>query len=391
MRVAIAAESFLPHVNGVTNSVLRVLEHLRAVGHQAVVLAPAAGAPASYAGFEVVGLPCVPLPGYSQVRVTMSTRPTIARVLADFRPDVVHLASPFALGYRAAQASRWFGLPVVGVYQTDLPGYARRYGFPAAEPLLWSALRRIHSLATLNLAPSSAARTQLLAAGIGNVEVWGRGVDTERFDPGRRTSRVRAQLCADPDRPLIGYVGRLAAEKQVADLAVLADLGQLVIIGDGPARADLERVLPNAKFTGHLGGEDLADALAAVDVMVHPGELETFGQSIQEALASGVPVIAPASGGPLDLIRPSHNGWLYRPGDLRSMRDFVADLLGDPRKRLAFAAAARAGVERRRWSDVCAELVGYYEQAVLRGPAPALRPLERLRVPTELPPVPVHR
>lgn len=391
MRVAIAAESFLPHVNGVTNSVLRVLEHLRAEGHQAVVLAPAAGAPASYAGFEVVGLPCVPLPGYSQVRVTMSTRPAIARVLADFRPDVVHLASPFALGYRAAQAARWFGLPVVGVYQTDLPGYARRYGFPAAEPLLWSALRRIHSLATLNLAPSSAARAQLLAAGIANVEVWGRGVDTERFDPVRRSQRVRAELCADPRRPLIGYVGRLAAEKQVADLAVLADLGQLLIIGDGPARAELERVLPNARFTGHLGGEDLADAVAAVDVMVHPGELETFGQSIQEALASGVPVIAPASGGPLDLIRPSHNGWLYRPGDLGSMREYVADLLGDQRKRLAFAAAARAGVERRRWSDVCSELVGHYEQAVLRGPAPAVWPLERLRAPTELPPVPVHR
>lgn len=192
---------------------------------------------------------------------------------------------------------------------------------------------------------------------------WGRGVDTELFTPERRSEAWRARIA--PGETVIGYVGRLAPEKQVEDLSALADLPgtRLVIVGDGPSRPALERALPGAVFTGRLGGPALAEALAGFDVFVHPGESETFGQTIQEALASGVPVVATGVGGPVDLVRSSVDGWLYRPGDLGDLRARVADLVGDESKRRAFAHAAHASVRERSWDVVCRALLAHYDEA----------------------------
>lgn len=366
MRVAIVTESFLPQVNGVANSVLRVLEHLRRLGHEALVLAPATQgkAPREYAGFPVEPLTCLPFPGYREVQVTTSTSFTVEAKLAAFKPDVVHLASPILIGYKGLIAAKRLNLPTVAVYQTDVPSYAGRYGMPLAEPLLWWRIRQMHRLATVTLAPSSAARRQLLDHGVPAVGLWGRGVDTVRFDPAHRDEAWRAAIA--PGRKLIGYVGRLAAEKQVADLRVLSDIPATttVVIGDGPARPDLETLLPRATFMGQRVGHDLARMLASFDVFVHPGELETFGQSLQESLASGVPVIAPARGGPLDIVRPSHTGWLYPPGDLRALRASVLDLIGDESKRRAFGRAARATTRDLTWDRVCDQLLSHYERAI---------------------------
>lgn len=367
MRVAIVTESFLPQVNGVTNSVLRVLEHLRDAGHVAIVVAPAhAGqAPREYAGFPVVGVASVALPGYAQVRVGASPQWWFERTFADFQPDVVHLAAPVTIGERAAQAARSMGIPSVAIYQTEIPSYAGAYGIPQAEPLLWKWVRNVHQLATMTLAPSTFARQQLVDIGVQRVGLWGRGVDSVRFHPGKRDDALRARLAPNGEK-LIGYVGRLAFEKQVEDLQVLADLPgtRTVVVGDGPRRSELEQFLPHATFLGQLTGDDLPRALASMDVFVHPGELETFCQSIQEALASGVPAIAPARGGPIDLIDSSHTGWLYGPGDLAAMRGHVRDLLGDDFKRSQFSLRARDAVEHRTWSFMCARLVEYYEEAV---------------------------
>ncbi len=369
MRVALLAESFLPHMNGVTGSVLHVLRHLAAEGHETLVIAPRAGEiTTDLHGARTELLRSTPLPSYPEVRIVFARAARLTAILREFRPDVVHLASPFVLGWQGLAAADALRVPAVAVYQTDVVAYAEKYGMPQAAALVGRHVARLHRRATLTLAPSTASLQQLEALGVDRLRRWGRGVDTTRFGPERRSDAWRARVA--PGMTIVGYVGRLAPEKQVEDLAALAGLDgtRLVIVGDGPARPALERALPDAVFTGHLTGGALAEALASFDVFVHPGESETFGQTIQEALASGVPVVATGTGGPVDLVRSSVDGWLYRPGDLRDLRARVADLVGDAGKRRAFAASAHESVRHRTWDALCRQLVEHYEDARMLRP-----------------------
>jgi len=366
MRVAIATESFLPQINGVTNSVMRVAEHLHAGGHEALIIAPSDDSiPETYAGFPVTAVPAISFPTYQDVRVGVAPSFVIERILRDFAPDVLHAAAPIIIGSTTLLAAARLSIPSVAVYQTDIPSYAARYGLGVLETIAWSRVRDIHSLANLTLAPSTYACEQLREHDVPRVNLWGRGVDTVRFSPAHRDPELH-HTWAPNGEVVIGFMGRLAPEKQVGDLAALANIPgtRLVIVGGGPNKKSLKAQLPGALFTGKLTGDDLSRTLATMDVFVHPGELETFCQAIQEALASGVPSVAPAKGGPIDLIESGSWGYLYPPGDLGSMRDYVEMLVVDPDLRRKFSLAARDFTSTRTWPVICDQLMGYYQEAM---------------------------
>jgi phosphatidylinositol alpha 1,6-mannosyltransferase len=360
MRVAIVSESFLPQVNGVTNSVCRVLEHLADHGHEAMVVAPGRG-PSSYAGFPIHSTPAFRLPFYRSFRVGLPSREIMSSLEA-FKPDVVHLASPTVVGASGMTAAARLGVPTVAVFQTDLVGFARQYGMRGADAVIWSWLRHIHTRAARTLAPSSATMSELNAHGIPRLSLWGRGVDLEPFNPAHRSERLRAEFAPNGE-VIVGYVGRLAADKRVHLLAELAGLPgiKLVVVGDGPAARSLRRRLPDAVFCGLRTGTDLSEILASFDVFVHTGANETYCQAVQEALAAGVPVVAAAAGGPLDLVQPEHNGLLYPPGSPELMREAVARLVSDEQARARMSGNARRSVLHRTWSALCDQLVGHYE------------------------------
>ncbi|MDN4481386.1 glycosyltransferase family 4 protein [Demequina muriae] len=382
MKVALVAESFLPHANGVTHSLLRVIEHLTARGDEALVIAPEAkgsAGPIRYGSATVKRLPSMGWPGYDDVRVSLSGSARIGRMLDDFEPDVVHLASPFMLGWSAIRAANELDLPTVAIYQTEVPSYAGSYNAAWGEPLLWNRVLNIHARADLTLAPSTYAMRQLEQLGVPRLRLWPRGVDTARFRPDRQDADLRARWAPNGE-VIVGYAGRLAAEKRVEDLARLTDVEgiRVVIIGDGPSRSRLETLMPDAVFTGFLAGDELARALASLDVFVHCGELETFCQTIQEAHASGVPVVAPRRGGPIDLVDTDHTGYLYTPGRLDLMVAGVRTLVSDTERRERFSANARVSVEDRTWPRVCDTLIGYYEEAIRSHDATPVRPWDIL-------------
>ncbi|SEB01464.1 glycosyltransferase family 4 protein [Leifsonia sp. 21MFCrub1.1] len=368
MRVAVVSESFLPTVNGVTTSVLRVLDHLAAEGHEAIVICPDAGAPAEYAGFRIHQVPSV---AYRQFPVGLPS-PQVQRILAGFGPDVLHAASPFFLGAQAIAAANRMGVPSVAIYQTDVAGFARRNGLGVTSAIAWKYVRWVHEGADLTLAPSAASEYDLRTAGVSRIARWGRGVDLVRYHPNkRRTSAavaLRERLSPDGET-VVGYVGRIAPEKQVERLRALRGIGgvSLAIVGDGPSRDAVARELCGIPVTwlGRLGGEDLAAAYAAFDVFAHTGSEETFGQTVQEAHASGLPVVAPRAGGPIDLVEHGVDGLLFRPSDDRALRAAVAMLVRDGALRRRMGEAGRRAVLGRSWGVVCGELTRHYERVIL--------------------------
>jgi len=374
VRVAIVAESFLPNVNGVSNSVLRVLEHLRRTGHEALVIAPDTphGQPPAdrvHDGVRIHRVPSKMFPKVTSLPLGVP-RPRMVGVLRGFQPDVVHLASPALLGYGGLLAARHLDVPTVAVFQTDVAGFAQSYGAGAMSRAAWAWTRHLHGKADRTLAPSTSAIENLVAHHVPRVHHWGRGVDVTGFAPSARDDALRSAW-SPAGKPIVGFVGRLAPEKHVERLAVLArrDDLQLVVVGDGVDREKLETLMPSAVFTGALYGRELAAAYASMDVFVHAGEHETFCQAVQEAMASGVPVVAPDAGGPRDLVTPMHTGLLLGVDEFSDRLPGAVDHLLSERQR--YSIAARRSVLTRTWPAVCDQLLGHYEEVLGRRGAKA--------------------
>jgi glycosyltransferase involved in cell wall biosynthesis len=364
MRIAIFTETFLPKWDGVAKTTCRLLEHLALRGCASLMFAPQ-GAPQHYANTPIVGLSSFAFPFYPELKLV----PPVVHVeqeLADFSPDVVHLINPASLGLVGLRHARSLGVPVVASYQTDLPGYAAHYGLDMFRDPLWAYFRWLHNQADLNLCPSYFTLAELEEQNFERVKVWSRGVNTERFSPAHRSREWRQRLTGGhPEAPLLLYVGRLAREKRVAWLPPMMEVlgdARLAIVGDGPMRAELEERLADTStvFTGYLEGEDLARAYASADLFIFPSASETFGNVVLEAMASGLPVIAPRAGGPVDHVIDGENGFLFDPDDLEEMVSLAQWLASDLTYTRRLGAAARAHAEAQSWEEIMDELLDEY-------------------------------
>ena len=363
MRIAVVTEAFLPQVNGVTNSVLRLLEFCKAQGHDVLIIAPESeGAPSEYLGYKIKHVPSISMKKLIPMAVP---KKYLEPLLEGFAPDVIHLASPIFLGHYVARIARKAGIPTVSVYQTDIAGFARHYGLTIAHNTLKKWVSRIHQASDITLAPSKWACRDLEQNGVKNVRLWKRGVDLVNFTPARRDESLRSNIAGGKEKLIVGYVGRIANEKRIDDLKILDQQGdiQLVIVGDGPAAPRIKKELPGARFVGYQSGTELARYVASFDIFVHTGKHETFCQGIQEALASGVPVIGPDTGGPVDLIEHGITGLLIDTADAHELLEAVATLRNHSSLDL-MQLAARKSVEHRTWDYINAQLISHYQDAI---------------------------
>jgi len=368
MKVAIVTESFLPQINGVTNSVLRILESLGAGGHEALVIAPESeGTPKEYAGHKVITIPALPIQSVIPIGLPIGLpNRRLEHLIDGFSPDVIHLASPMLLGMHGAKIAKKLNIPSLSVYQTDMAGFASHYGFDIAHSSLRKLVGKIHSQTDRTLAPSRSACLELKSQGVPEVYLWQRGVNNELFNPNKRNESLRKYWDPTGKKTIIGFVGRLAKEKRISDLKYLdRDPENLLIItGDGPASEKLKKELPNAIFMGHKNGNDLAEIYASLDLFIHPGPNETFCQAVQEALSSGTPCIVPTTGGPADLVSHGKTGYvtnIHRPDELEST--VMHFKLRNDRANMALQA--RQSVLSRTWSTINAQLINHYQEILI--------------------------
>jgi glycosyltransferase involved in cell wall biosynthesis len=353
-------------VDGVSKTAYLTLHYLKQTGRDVIVFAPDI-APHAIGDTQVVPLPSLGLPQAPETRIAVP-HPTINHYLDAFKPDLIHLFSPALMSVSGMIAARQRSVPVIANYQTDLPGYANVYGLPIFSLITRDWLRYIHNGCHLTLAPSRWTMRELQSWGFRRLRRWGRGVNTRRFNPGHASAEWRARLLngRPPDSLLCLYVGRLAAEKRVDLLLEAARTPgvALTIIGDGALRSELEALFAGTDtfFTGYLYGDDLAYAFASADAFMFTGGHETFGQVVQEAMASGLPAIILNQGGITDLVEDGVNGFVCPPEPEAFARAAQA-LLENESLRRRMAAASRRMAEARPWETLMAELEGHYREA----------------------------
>lgn len=365
-KVAVLTESFLPKVDGVVKTSYLTIRYLQETGREVLIFAPDIAVD-RVGDSQVIPLPSISLPQAPETRMALPN-PVVARHIEEFEPDLIHLFSPAAMSVNGMAVGRHLNLPVIANYQTDLPGYTEHYGFPLLSGPVNRWLRYIHNGCHLTLAPTRTIICELRAAGYRRVRHWGRGVNTERFNPRHARPEMRERLLngRDPDSLLCIYVGRLANEKRIE---LLLDTARspgvaLSIVGDGALREELEQVFAetDTHFTGYLIGDELAQAYASADVFVFPGEYETFGQVIQEAMASGLPSVVVNAGGAPDVVEDGASGIVVEP-EPQAFVEVIQHLRDQPDVRQRMSCNARDMAEERPWSALMAQLEGYYEEA----------------------------
>ncbi len=367
-RVAIFTEAFLPKIDGVTRTAALVVRHLQQSGREVIIFTPEFEGltPTSFGPSQVVAVPSLELPMVPETKIGIPSA-FINDYLDDFQPQLMHLFSPATLSLSGLWYGQFHVLPIIANYQTDLPGYARRYGMSFLSNPIKATLRGLHNNSHLTLAPTHSVIRQLEEWGFERLRLWGRGVDADRFNPAFRNSQMRTRLLnGHPEESLLVlYVGRLAIEKNLdlLDEVVETEGVAVAVVGDGENRTALEeRWGDRVCFTGYLFDDDLAAAYASADVFAFTGTNETFGQVVTEAMASGLPALVPNSGGVVDLVLDGMNGFICQVDPADYARHVIC-LRDNPERRRRMGERALEYARSRPWTDVMTQLETYYEEA----------------------------
>ncbi len=368
MRIALFTETFLPKVDGIVTRLRHTVEYLERNGDRVLVVAPEGGL-TEYKGAKIYGVPGMPLPLYPELKLALPPLGT-KNAIEEFQPDLIHVVNPAFLGVGGIYYAKTMNIPLVASYHTHLPQYLQHYGLGALEGLLWELLKAVHNKARLNLCTSSAMVKELDTHGIERVDLWQRGVDTEMFQPHLASAHMRSRLSqGNPDDPLLLYVGRVSAEKQIDQIKPVLEAipqARLAIVGDGPNREALETHFAGTKtnFVGYLQGLELASAFASADAFVFPSRTETLGLVLLEAMAAGCPVVAARSGGIPDIVTDGVNGYLFEPDDPDGAITATKSLLEATQAREELRHNARNEAEQWGWAAATQQLQGYYRSVL---------------------------
>ena len=381
LRVIVVTSSYNYIKDGVALTMNRLVEYLERQGVEVLVIAPVADVPAFAHSGTVIPVPSVALPVRPEYRLALGLPLDVQQKMAAFKPDIVHVAVPDILGYRALQVARRLKVPVVASYHTRYETYLRHYWYVSGlAPVVAWHLRRFYAACREVYVPTASMADTLLASGHrNNIRLWPRGVDAARFHPDKRSAQWRAKYGIGPDEMVVLQVSRLVREKRIDTLAdtmrALRNRGiahKCLIVGDGPDRLALEKSLPDAMFTGFLDGDELGRAYASSDVFVFPSDTESFGNVTLEAMASGLPCVCADATGSRSLVVDGETGFLADVGRADEFASHIARLATEPELRRRMGAAARARSLGFAWDETMARVLGYY-RSLLSGPDQTLR------------------
>jgi len=358
LKITFVTETFPPEVNGVAMTVGRLVSGMRERGHRVSVIRPRQSK-ADTGNEHETAMPGLPLPGYPGLRFGFPAGAALARSWKQQRPDLVHVVTEGPLGWSAVSAARRLGIPVTSGFHTNFDRYSVHYGFGWMRPAVAAYLRTLHRRTRATMVPTASLAADLAGEGIVGVRVVGRGVDTQQFDPARHSAALRQQWGVAPEALACLYVGRMAAEKNLAlveksfaHIQQVLPTAKMIWVGDGPSAAKLRLAHPDHYFAGTRYGEDLAAHYASADLFLFPSLSETYGNVVAEAMASGLPVLAYRSAAAAELICDGVNGQLVPPGDESAYLSAALGLVAHRECLPEMAAAARYTMMPRNWGNV---------------------------------------
>jgi glycosyltransferase involved in cell wall biosynthesis len=372
MRIAFFTETFLNKVDGIVTVLCLLFDHLQQRGVETVIFTPRYGEIDHYASTRVIQVPGFRVPQYPELKLSF---PVLLKYpeLRRFQPDLVHIVNPVVVGTGGLMMAKVLRVPVVASFHLNIGKAVKYHGVGMTEGFFNGLARTVFNQADYALAPSNKLRDEMRQIGIrGDIGIWQRGVDGEKFHPRHRSTPMREALSdGHPDETILLYVGRLSGEKQIIHLhPVLENVPstRLAIVGDGPERAALEQQFAGlpAKFMGYLSGEALSQAYASADIFVFPSAMEAFGLVVTEAMAAGLPVIASQVGGVMDVVSEGITGLTFAPGDIPTLIKHTQRLSADAVLRAKMGAAGRAFAETQTWAATMDDLLAQYAAVIGR-------------------------